>query len=273
MPFRSSANPLARRPRSAITVDEWGPYDWRSPKLWPADSSRAMPLRLRVLGPPGRWRVVGQRGIANVMPMEGRMDDTMAVTPKPDSIGDWDIELEYVGAATISPRGERGSAGTPYRFLYTRFEPDINWAKRFYKWSDSTGDLRKAPASPLAFATATPVLTLRAPRLDFQGYRAFRPDLPREFFAVEATGTVDLPPGEYTLRTISDDGIRVWVDSALVIDNWTPHESALDFATLQGGRHNIRVQYYQADGWYEFRLDIVRGRDRSPGSPGAHGLD
>jgi len=273
MPFRSSANPLARRPRSAIIVDEWGPYDWRSPKLWPADSSHALPLRLRVLGPPGRWSVVSQRGLASVTPTEGRMDDTIVVTPKPDSVGHWDIELEYVGAATVSPRGERGIAGAPYRFLYTRFEPVIDWNQRFYKWSDSTGDLRKGPASPVAFANATPILTLRAPRVDFQGYRAFRPDLPREFFAVEATGTVDLAPGEYTLRTISDDGVRVWVDGALVIDNWTPHESVVDFATLAGGRRDIRVQYYQADGWYELRLDIVRGRDRSPGSPGAHGAE
>ena len=273
MPFRASANSLARRPRSAIIVDKWGPYDWRSPKLWPTDSSHALPLRLRVLGPPGRWRVVSQRGIASAMPATGRTDDTIAVTPKPDSIGDWALELEYIGAATVSPRGERSSAGTPYSFSYTRFEPGVDWTQRFYKWSDSTGDLRKAPASPLAFANATPILTLKAPRLDFQGYRAFRPDLPREFFAAEATGTVDLAPGEYTLRTISDDGIRVWVDGVLVIDNWMPHESALDFATLQGGRHEIRAQYYQADGWYEFRLDIVRGRDRSLGSPGAHGTD
>jgi hypothetical protein len=31
------------------------------------------------------------------------------------------------------------------------------------------------------------------------------------------------------------------------------------------------VQYYQADGYYELKLEIVRGRERSPGSPGAHG--
>ena len=59
----------------------------------------------------------------------------------------------------------------------------------------------------------------------------------------------------------------------LVIDNWSPHESALDFAELRGGHHGIRVQYYQADGWYELRVEIVRGRDRSPGSPGAHGAE
>jgi hypothetical protein len=108
------------------------------------------------------------------------------------------------------------------------------------------------------------------PRLDYMGYRAL-PGLPRENFALEAGGSVDLAPGEYTLRTISDDGVRVWVDSALVIDNWSPHESTVDFAALSGGHHDLRVQYYQGDGWYELRVEIVRGRERSPGSPGAHG--
>src|SRR5206468_4188212 len=28
------ASDLSRRDRSAIIVDEWGPYDWQSPKLW-----------------------------------------------------------------------------------------------------------------------------------------------------------------------------------------------------------------------------------------------
>ncbi len=122
----------------------------------------------------------------------------------------------------------------------------------------------------MSLTRSPPILTAQVPRLDYEGYRAI-PGLPRETFALEATGSVDLAPGEYTLRTISDDGVRVWVDGALVIDDWKPHESALDFAPLNGGHHDIRVQYYQADGWYELRLDIVRGRDRSPGSPGAHG--
>src|SRR5438128_1447192 len=273
VPSREPATSMARWPRSAIIVDEWGPYDWRSPKLWPVDSSRGSPLRLRILGPAGRWRVVGQRGIAALTPTSGRVRDTLLVTPRSGSVGDWDLTLESIGAATISPRGERRTAGTPYRFSYSRFEPLIDWSVRFYKWSDSTRNLRKEPASPAAFSTATPILSLNAPRLDFEGYRAPRAEMPREFFALEATGSVDLAPGEYTLRTISDDAIRVWVDSVLVIDNWSPHESALDFAELPGGHHGIRVQYYQAHGWYELRVEIVRGRDRSPGSPGAHGAE
>jgi len=256
----ATASP-GQRPRSAIIVDEWGPYDWRSPKLWPIDSTRALPLRLRVLGPTGRWRVVSQRGVAIVTPKTGRALDTIAVTPKSDSTGNWELVLEYVGGATISPRGERRRAGIPYRFAYSRFEPAVDWSTRYFKWNDTTSDVRKKAPSQTAFAPLTEVLARRATRLDLEGYRAFNPQVPREYFAVEGTGSVDLSPGEYTLRTISDDGVRVWIDGSLVIDNWTPHESALDFAPLKSGHHDLRVQYYQADGWYELRLDILKRQD------------
>jgi hypothetical protein len=73
------------------------------------------------------------------------------------------------------------------------------------------------------------------------------------------------------LQTISDDAIRVWVDDALVIDDWTPHESRVDVAPLGGGHHQLRVQYLQVDGWVEQRLEILRGPPpMSGGSPGPH---
>ncbi|MDP9278282.1 MAG: right-handed parallel beta-helix repeat-containing protein [Gemmatimonadota bacterium] len=261
---------LATRPRSAIIVDEWGPYDYKSPKLWPVDSSHSIPLRLQVLGPPGRWRLVSSRGVAFLAADSGRIGDTISITPKPDSLGDWMLTLEYTATSTKPRRGNETPATAPQAFSYSRFEPTIDWTAQFFKWADSTSDPRKNENAFQSLKLSPPILAAHVPRLDYEGYRAM-PGLPRENFALEVTGSVDLPPGEYTLRTISDDGIRVWVDSALVIDNWKPHESALDFAPLTGGRHDIRVQYYQADGWYELRLDIVRGRDRSPGSPGAHG--
>jgi len=269
MPSRTDSS-LARRPRSAIIVDEWGPYDYRSPKLWPVDSSRKNPLRLRVLGPPGKWTVVTQRGIGALSSTSGRVGDTITVTPTPDSVGDWSLALEYVGQEVVSPRGVAINRGEPYEFTYTRFEPPIDWVARFYQWTDSTMDPRRNPQAFAALHLSPPVLTSRLSRLDYEGYRAI-PGVPRENFALEAIGFVDLAPGEYTLRTISDDGIRVWIDGVLAIDNWRAHESAVDFARLAGGHHDLRVQYYQGDGYYELKLDIVRGRERSPGSPGAHG--
>ncbi len=56
---------LTRRDRSAIVVDDWGPYDWKSPKLWPVDSAHENPLRLAVLGPAGTWTLAAKRGVAN----------------------------------------------------------------------------------------------------------------------------------------------------------------------------------------------------------------
>jgi parallel beta-helix repeat protein len=84
---------LADRDRSAIVVDEWGPYDWRSPKLWPVDSSRSVPLRLAVLGPAGRWSVVGRRGVAGLSRAAGGIGDTIAVTPAAPVACDWELTL------------------------------------------------------------------------------------------------------------------------------------------------------------------------------------
>ncbi len=88
---------------------------------------------------------------------------------------------------------------------------------------------------------------------------------------MEATSTVTLPPGRYTLRTLSDDAVRVWVDDAVVIDHFAPHETAPAYATIGGGTHTIRVRYVQVGGWTELRLDLLRGVVRpSPGSAGPH---
>ncbi len=72
------------------------------------------------------------------------------------------------------------------------------------------------------------------------------------------------------MRTISDEGVRVWVDGNLTIDDWGPHESAVEAAALAPGKHELRVEYYQVDGWTELRVDILRGFQRAGGTPGPH---
>jgi len=247
---RVPASAFADRDRSAMIVDEWGPFDWKSPKLWPVDSSRAVPLRLAVLGPAGRWRVVQRRGVSQLSRESGSTGDTIAVTPGSGHVGDWALTLEYVGAATFSPRGERHAAGRPYRFGYSRFEPEVEWNLRFFAWKDST--------ELATFGRTAPILERKASRLDYQWYRPIVSGLPREKWALEATTTVTLGAGEYRLRTISDDGIRVFVDGSLVIDRWSVHESTPDTVPIAAGRHDIRVEFFQGDGWTELRVEILR---------------
>lgn len=237
-----STGTMARLDRSAIIVDEWGPYDWRSPKLWPVGSSQNTPLTVKVHGRAARWRVVAQRGIAHLSQMRGRVGDTIVVTPAKGAEHDWQLTLESNGR----------------RFSYERFQPIGEWAVNFMAYTDSV-DL-----------TAAPLLSLATPRLDYMWYRPTIQGLPQAKWAAVATATVNLAPGIYTLRSISDDGIRVYVDGKLVIDNWKAHGSTVDVAEIAPGSHALRAEYYQTDGWVELRVDIVRGRQRSTGSPGPH---
>ncbi|MEO8138471.1 MAG: right-handed parallel beta-helix repeat-containing protein [Gemmatimonadota bacterium] len=251
------ASPASRRDRAGIAMTEWGPYDWRSPILWPVDSSRGVPLRLTTLGPAGRWKVIARHGVAALSVMQGRIGDTLVVTPAADSTGDWAVVLEYRGGATRSPGGAVAPAGAPYRFAYERFEPATEWEARVFHWSDST-DPRIRPEAFAALTSGAPALHFTASRLDLEWYRPTIPGIPLERWALEATAAVDLPDAMLRLRTISDDGIRVWIDGDLAIDHWDAHESAVDEVPIAPGRHRLRVRYYQADGWTELRVEIVR---------------
>ncbi len=245
-----------RRGRDAIIVDEWGPYDWKSPKLWPDGRSDATPLKLRVLGPPGDWKLASIRG-ATVEPSSGRVPGAIVVTPAAAQPIDVDLKLTYTGAAVTGPRGDAVAAGAPFVFGYARFFVPIDWRIRYVAFDEASGPDRD-PAAFARILSGTPLKTDRRDRLDYESGGAIADGLPRDRVALTADGEVDLPPGQYVIRTISDDGIRVWVDDDRVIDHWTPHESAIDTAPVGGGRHRLRVEYYEMTGFAELRFEILR---------------
>jgi hypothetical protein len=180
------------------------------------------------------------------------------------------VDLEFVGGPTVSPRGVPSDAGVPVPFAFERFDPAGPWSVKVFAWPDSAGDPHLAPAAFQAMLQGTPTLTLDQPRLDWQWYRPLVTGIPQERWAVRATTEVTVPPGTHSLRIISDDGARVWVDGGLAIDQWAPHGSEVAYAPLSPGRHAIQVDYYQLGGWAEIRVDVVRGASRSPGSEGPH---
>lgn len=267
-PHAIPAAPWPRRDRSAIIVDEWGPFDWRSPKLWPVDTLRdAVPLR--TLGPAGRWRIVGMDGVRGVSARAGTIGDTLVVRPHADREHDWAVTLEYTGAATVSPRGVRTAAATPVRFGFERREPRMTWDVRYYTWSDTLKDPHRAAGHLDAIVAGAPVMTRREARLDYQWYRP-RFGLPQERWALDARTTVEVPEGEHSLRVISDDAARVWVDGRLVMERNEPGGSEVMNAIIAPGRHDVRVAFYQLNGWTELRVELVRGNARSVGSAGPH---
>jgi nitrous oxidase accessory protein NosD len=245
-----------QRGRARIIVDEWGPYDWKSPKLWPAGRSDESPLTLRVLGPQGEWKLTQVRGAA-ASPNAGLVLGEIIVTPTTTSPVDFTVTLEYRGGEVISPRGARTPAGKAYSFSYSRFFAPIDWTVRFFEYGDET-DPVKQPTQFAKVVSGTPVKTVTTKRLDYISGRAIEDGVPRDRFALVAEGTTTLPPGDYTLQVISDDGVRVWMDGAMILDEWAPHESKVNLVAIRGGERRFKVEYYDVTGFAELRFDIQR---------------
>ncbi len=257
-----------RRDRSAIVVDEWGPFDWRSPKLWPVDTMRDA-VQLRTLGPAGRWRVVRMDGVRGVSARAGRIGDTLVVRPAAEREHDWGVTLEYVGAATRAPNGVRTAAGIPVRFVFERREVRTDWRVRYHTWTDTLRDPHRAADNLDAILAGPPLMERREARLDYQWYRP-RFGLPLDRWALDARTSVDVPDGEHSVRIISDDAARVWIDGQLAVERREPGGSEVMYAAITPGRHEVRVAFYQLTGWTELRVEIVRGSARSVGSAGPH---
>jgi len=179
------------------------------------------------------------------------------------------LTLEYRGEAVVSPTGARTAVYRPYQFSYRRFEPLGVWRVAVFPWTDAD-DPRTHPDPFAALVRAPPPVSFDRPRLDMMWSRPAIAGVPAAKWAAVATTAFALDSGAYTLRTISDDGVRVWVDDKLVIDDWTPHESRVDNALIAPGRHSLRVEYHQIDGWTELRVEVVRRRQDSAGSPAPH---
>jgi hypothetical protein len=272
----------ARRGRQTIIVDEWGPYDYKSPKLWPAfaeasasatasaDKSAGKPvkpwdrpLRLRVLGPEGKWTLKSIRG-GTASPTSGVIPAWTPATPggeitvTPTGAGtDLEVVLEYVGSEVIAPRGQRTAAGQPYLFSYRLLDPAAHWNVRGWAF-DEASDPITAPAAFETKLKTAPTKAFTPARLDYISGGTMIEGLPRDRFALIADGSVSLPVGDYSLDVISDDGIKVWIDGKLVIDKWSVHESELDQVKLAGGAHRIRVQYFEQTGWAELQVRFRR---------------
>ena len=78
------------------------------------------------------------------------------------------------------------------------------------------------------------------------------PALPVDHFSARWTGQVKAPStGTYTFLTSSDDGVRLWVNNQLLIDNWTDHapvENSGTIALQSGQQYSIRLEYYENAG-------------------------
>ena len=102
------------RGRRYIFVDEWGPYAFDRPLLWPRGDGH-----YEILGPKGRWQLVSADGVT-LSAKSGSVPDTVAITPKGQG-GQAKVELEYLGEPTRDYRGIVTPKRKPVRFGFSHF--------------------------------------------------------------------------------------------------------------------------------------------------------
>jgi hypothetical protein len=78
------------------------------------------------------------------------------------------------------------------------------------------------------------------------------PSVQKNAFSVRWTGQVQpLYSETYTFYTVSDDGVRLWVNGQQIINNWNNHSAHEDSGTITlvaGQHYDIQIDYYEDGG-------------------------
>jgi len=99
------------------------------------------------------------------------------------------------------------------------------------------------------------------PEIDFDwGYNAPSAKLPTDGFSVRWTRTMAFEEGLYRFHAIVDDGLRLYVDGYLVMDEWRDGAQRKVTAErkVSAGNHSLRVEYYERTG--EARIQVWWGK-------------
>lgn len=109
----------------------------------------------------------------------------------------------------------------------------------------------------------TPVLWRAEAHLDYDwGLGSPAPEVSADHFSARWTRYIDVPsPATYRFTATSDDGVRVWLDGALIINAWhdRPAQTVSVERRLSAGHHLIVVEYYERTGYalVRFSWEVV----------------
>ncbi len=103
----------------------------------------------------------------------------------------------------------------------------------------------------------TPVLQRSEANIDYN-WGAGSPDssVHADQFSARWARYIDVTPGVYRFTVTSDDGMRVWVDNDLIIDQWNDHPAQTFTAdrNLASGHHLITVDFYENGGYAQAQV-------------------
>jgi len=110
------------------------------------------------------------------------------------------------------------------------------------------------PPNPPSLAFRTLILTRTDPQINFNWGDPGSPDpsVNVDDFSARWTGNVEAAFTEtYTFYTNTDDGVMLWVDGQLLVDNWTDHSPTENRGTIDlvaGQQYSIEMWWYERGG-------------------------
>ncbi|MBO6740238.1 MAG: right-handed parallel beta-helix repeat-containing protein [Phycisphaerales bacterium] len=238
--------------RRWIVCDEWGPWDFELPLL--REHSRS--------GSADHFELY--QPVGNELTMRVTINGAKAEIIEPDSDEGWRpwrLRVSPIGQSPISSYsgtvhiGDDWSRPISGRFIST------TWNAKCWAWeNDPLVDLEawRAEAEGVEF-TAIDQLDLP---FGYNGPSRVNHALTvseRDRFGMIAETEIALPLGRWKLSTLSDDGIRVFVNGEVVIERWDIHGPTPDEVVFEVGGEEatrIRVEYFEHSGYATLGLDL-----------------
>lgn len=269
-PLPNGIDPFDPHPsnRDTIFIDDWGPYDFKSPKLIPdPNGAPGGEIAYLVYAPNGQYRVTA---VANATVISGGSGTVTARNPghlvlglAPDFAGKVTVRARYFGVGGTGEMGEPIPSRKPVEFGVERLVANINWDVKFYTWTHAVDPRTNLTGFEQDLA-GTPIAESHLSALTFGDSGAWATDaagkpIPENYFAVRADATLNFPIGNYSLDLVSDDGVRVLEDGKLLpsvaddgtVKNSFIYQGATHYTVnlaMDGKPHTIEVQYFQIDG-------------------------
>jgi len=101
------------------------------------------------------------------------------------------------------------------------------------------------------------VTHFNSPKLNFSSSAPITPDCPAENFSVRWEGFLKVEKtGDYALAVRADDGMRLYVDGKVAIDDWVAHPVSRSATTLKlsEGLHELKLEFFQGTVTYAIEL-------------------
>lgn len=115
-----------------------------------------------------------------------------------------------------------------------------------------------------------PVLQRSEERINWKwGLGSPDPSVQSDFFSARWTRYIYVPAGVWRFTATTDDGMRMWIDDELVLDEWRiqAQRTYVVDRNLSAGHHLLRVEFFENNGQATAQLSMARASGVPPAQP------